>query len=82
MIDPIFRVGFPIQRRFLDINVLVGGVEVDVADGGGFACLAALDADRFEVGGRDEVDVLARVGEDAEHAEGDEAAHGACWGTG
>lgn len=77
MIDPILRVRFPVQSRVLDVDVLVGGVEVDVADRGRVAGLRAGDADAFEVGRGDEVDILARVGEEPEHAEGDETAHGA-----
>ena len=77
MIDPIPRVRFPIQCCILNVDVLISSIEVDVFDRCGFARLPALDVDAFEVGGNDEVDVLAGVGEEAEHGEGDEGAHGA-----
>ncbi len=75
MIDPIFGVVFPVQCCALDADVFVGGIKIDGADGGGFAALVVGDADGREEGGREEVDVLAGVGEDAEHGEGDEGAH-------
>lgn len=81
MIDPILSVRFPVQGSVLDIDVLVSGIEVDVADRGCVSSLPAFDAYAFEVRGNDKVDVLAGVGEEAEHAEGDEAAH-CTWGRG
>lgn len=81
MIDPILRVNFPIQRRALDIDILVRRIEVFVANGGDFPRLPVFDADFGEERGRDEVDVLAGVGKETEHAERDEGAHGwARWG--
>lgn len=76
MIDPILRVNFSIQRRALDVDILVRRIKVFVADGGGFAGLPVLDADFGEEGWGDEVDVLAGVGEETDHCEGDEGAHG------
>lgn len=75
--DPILRVRPPIQGRALDVYVPVRRVEVDVADRGGFVGLGVRDAHGFEERGHDEVDVLARVGEQAHHGEDGEGAHGA-----
>jgi len=75
MIDPILRINFSIQRRALDIDILVRRIKVFVADGGGFACLPVFDADFGEEGWGNEVDVLAGVGEETDHCEGNEGAH-------
>lgn len=72
----ILGVSEPVQRRVLDIEIGVGGIEVDVADGRCVAGLSVGDVDFREEGWGDEVEVLAGVGEDAHHGEGDEGAHG------
>lgn len=53
MIDPVLGVWLPVQGGVLDIDVLVSGIEVDVADRGCVARLPAFDAYAFEVGGDD-----------------------------
>lgn len=77
VVDPVFRVRLAVKGGALDVDGLVRRVEVDVADGGGVVGEGVRDVDRLEVGRDDEVDVLARVGEEAHHGEGDEGAHGA-----
>lgn len=65
MLDPILSVRLSIQLRALDVDVLVVGVEVDVANRGFFAGELVGEGNFFEEGRDDEVDVLAGVGKDA-----------------
>ncbi len=50
MVNPVLSVRFPVQGSVLDIDVVVSGIEVDVADCGCVSCLPAGDADAFEIG--------------------------------
>ena len=50
MINPVLRVGVPIQCRILDVDVLVCRVEVDISDRCGLSCLSTFDAHAFEIG--------------------------------
>lgn len=65
MLYPILSIRLSIQLRALDVDILVLGVEVDVADGGSLAGELVGEGDFFEEGRGDEIDVLARVGKDA-----------------
>lgn len=67
VLQPILRVRLAVQRRLLDIDVLVARVEVDVTYRCGLAGLLVLDGHRWEERRSDEVDILAGVGEDAQH---------------
>ena len=64
MINPILRIRYPIQRCALDIDVLIRSVEVDVANRRRLARDGVSYRYRGKEGRRDEVDILARVGED------------------
>ena len=76
MIDPIPGIRFPIQRRALDINICrIRRIEIDIPHSGRLPRLRVGDVDVLEIRRRDEVDVLARVGEETHHAEGHEGAH-------
>lgn len=77
MLEPVPRIRLPIQRRGLDVNVLELRVVVDVSDGRRVARLAVLDGHGLEEGRRDEVHVLAGIGENTHHGERREGAHGA-----
>ena len=77
MIDPILRVRRAVEGRVLDIDVRVRRVEIRIGDGCRLARDVAGDGDAGEIGWNDQVDVLARVGEEAHHGEGDEGAEGA-----
>ena len=56
---PILGPRLAIEFRALDIDILIRAVEIDVFDRCDFARLSILDAYFWEVGRRDEVDVLA-----------------------
>lgn len=77
VIDPILSVRLAVQSSLLDEHVLIGRVEVDVANSRRLSRDGALDADTLEVRWSDKVNVLAGVGEQAHHGKCDEAAHGA-----
>ena len=77
MIDPIFRVRLPIQPRLLHIDSLILRIEINVLHRRDFTRLPIRDADLFEERWCDEIDVLARVREQAHDAQRREAAHGA-----
>ena len=77
MIDPVFGIRHAVEHRALNVEVLIRGVEVDVAHPRRLARQGVRDADLLEEGWYDQVNVLARVGEEAHHGEGDEGAHGA-----
>lgn len=64
MLDPVFGVRLSIQLGALDVDVLVVGVEVDIANGSFLAGELVGERNFFEEGRCDEVDVLAGVGED------------------
>ena len=72
MIDPIPRIRYPIQRRRLNINILIRRIEIHVSDCGSLVSGGTRDGHTFEVWGDDEVDVLAGVGEETDHGESDE----------
>jgi hypothetical protein len=65
MINPVLGIRLAIQRSRLNINSCVCRVIVDIADGSCLSCRWRLDGYTFEVGGCDEVDVLAGVGEES-----------------
>ena len=75
MPDPALAVRLTVQGSALD--EYVARIKIDVADSSGLMRLRMRDADRSKKWGRDQVHVLARVGEEAHHGEGDEGAHGA-----
>lgn len=77
VIEPILSVRLAIQSSLLNEHILIGRVEVDVANGCRLARDGALDADAFEVRWSNKVHILAGVGEQAHHGKCDEAAHGA-----
>lgn len=58
MRDPVPGIGNPIQRRALDEDVLEPGIEIDVTDCSRVAGLLVADANFFEEGRDDEVNVL------------------------
>lgn len=75
MANPILAIRLPIKRRTLNINCLILGVKIYVAND---SCLARdwrFDGDALEEGGRDQVDVLPWIGEETHHGHGDERAH-------
>lgn len=74
--EPVLGVGYAVEGRTLDVNVLVFGIEVDVSNCCGFSREFVGDAHFLEKGRRDEVDVLARVGKYAHHGQCGETAHG------
>lgn len=63
MVDPVLGVRFTVQSSFLNEYILIGGVEVDVANSCSLSRDGALDADTFEVRWNNKVDILAGVGE-------------------
>lgn len=63
MIDPVLSVRLTVQSSFLNEDILIGGVEVDVANGCSLSCDGALDADTLEVRWNYKIDILAGVGE-------------------
>lgn len=75
MPNPIFRILRSIQLHTLNIYVFVQLVKIDVTNRGGIIRKLVGDADGFEEGRCDEVDVLARVGEEAHLTEDGEARH-------
>lgn len=75
VVDPVLGVRLAVEGRALDVDGLVGGVEVDVADGGRVARLRVRDIDALEERRDDEVHVLPRVGEQAHHGERHERTH-------
>ena len=77
VVDPVLGVGLTVKRGALDVDGLVGGVEVDVTDRGCLAGKRALDADGFEVRRRDKVDALPSHREEPHHVPDNEAAKGA-----
>lgn len=75
MIDPILSVRLAVQSSRLDEYILIGGVEVDVANSCRLSRDGALDADALKVRWCNEIHILARVGEQANHGKCNEAAH-------
>lgn len=86
MTDPALGVWLSVQSGFLDINVLIRGIEVGHADCGCLLGFGVFNADGLEERCGNEVDVLARVGEKSQHGEHGECTHGAgvvvSWKTG
>ena len=77
MINPILRIRHAIQRRRLDIYIRVAGIEIHVSDRGRLVRERGSDGYAFEIWRGDEIYVLAGVGEETHHREGNEGAHGA-----
>jgi hypothetical protein len=77
MVDPILGVRLTIECRLLDVDILVIGIKIDVADRCGLASLRIGQGDRGKEGRRNEVHILTRVREDAHHYQGTERSHGA-----
>jgi hypothetical protein len=75
--DPVLAIRFSVQSGALDVDIPVARIKVHIPDPSDFPCDRRGDIDGFEEGRGDQVDVLAGVWEEAEHAEGDERAHGA-----
>ena len=77
MPDPILRKLLPVQRRALDVNVCITRVKIHISDRRRVTSSFVANAHFFEERRRDEVHVLACVGEDAHHSQSREGAHGA-----
>lgn len=77
MIDPVLRIRHPIQRRALNEDRIILTIEIHVSDYSRFFRHWRRDAYALEEGRDDEIDVLAWVGEETDHGECDERAHGA-----
>lgn len=65
MPDPILTIRLTIQRRVLNIHILIARIEIYVLDCCGFMRDRVGEGYRFEEGWGDEVDVLAWVGEES-----------------
>lgn len=76
VIDPILSVRLAVQSSLLNEHILIGRVEVDVANSRRLSRDWALDFDTFEVRWCNQVHILARIREQAHHGKCDEAAHG------
>lgn len=77
MVDPILRVRLAVQSSLLNEDILIGGIEVDIANSCSLSRDGAFDADTFKVRWNNKVNILTGVGEQAHHGKCDEAAHGA-----
>lgn len=77
MIDPVLGVRLAIKRGALNVNTLEGRVIVDITYGSRLPSKWVSDIDRLEIRRRDQVNILARVREQAHHGKGYEGAHGA-----
>lgn len=75
MPNPVARVVFAVERGALNVDALVLGIEIDVADRGRLVRDGVCDAEGCEEGRVDEVEVLSWVGEETHHAEDGEAGH-------
>ena len=77
MRQPTLRPLFSIQRRALDVNILVAGIKIDTLYRRRLARVRVRDADFLEEWRNDEIDVLAAHGVQAHHGKSSEGAHGA-----
>ena len=76
MINPVLSIVFAVESCALDIYCFIAWVEVYVTDYSRFFSEWGLDGHAFKEGRRNQVDVLAGVGEEAHHGHGDKGAHG------
>ena len=76
MVDPILGVVLSVQRRRLDVDVLVGGIEVQVPNRCRLVSQGVSDRNALEIWRGDKVDVLTRIREQSHHRECNEGAHG------
>lgn len=77
MVNPVLSVGLSVKGSALDVDVVVLGIEVDVADLGSLSSDRALDLYGFKERRNDKVDILAGVGEKTHHAHSNKGSHGA-----
>ena len=75
VVEPALGIRPAVEGGVLDEDAVVGRVEVDAADAGDAAGGRARDVDGLEERRRDQVDVLARVGEEPHHRERHERPH-------
>lgn len=75
MRKPVLRPSFAIQLSALNVNRLVAGIEVDVADSGHVPGDCVCDAHFLEVGWSDQVDVLTWDWPKTHHAQHNEGTH-------
>lgn len=76
VVNPVLGVWLAVECGVLDVDVLVRRVKVDIANLSRLAGDGALNLNALKVRRSDEVDILARVGEESHHAHGDESTHG------
>lgn len=75
MIEPILGIVHAIERRSLDVDILVGWIKANVPNPGGVACHRAGDIHLLKIRRCDEINILPGVGHESHHRKGYKATH-------